>query len=170
MVDAKLEKLIETVTEMNKKGIPLSKIRDNLKQLGLKDPQVDAILARANIQPTTAELHQAVTSIDEKISSGEHVKELHTELKKNTDETTKTRADIEKLNDEMQEHRQKLDEIHKLVLGIAEKKSELGAPESVEEKVDLVLKKVEEFGPLLKSIESLNNKMLELNKKVLLKK
>ena len=172
MAISKIEKLLEIINEMNKKGIPLSKIRNNLKQLGLKEKQIDVLLSKAEIQPTTSEIQEAVTSIDKKISSGEATKPFARDLKKNTEDTSKTRKEVKNLKEDFETHKRKLDEIHKLVLGISSngKTAPEGSTASLETKIDDLTLLMQEIRPVLKSIDSSTKKMLELNRKVLMKR
>lgn len=168
MDESKVKKLITIVNTMSKKGIPLNEIRNNLKETGLKDNQIDIILAKADIKPTSSELHEAVVSIDKKISSGDHVKNLTKELEKNTKDTESVMQNVGDMQQELLMHRKKLDEIHKLVTGNGKTVSG-GAHPQLEQKIDNLTDLITDLKPALKSIESSTKKLVELNRKVLMK-
>jgi len=109
-------------------------------------------------------------SIDQKISTGEHVKPLEKELKKNTDDTLETKNQVKELKGDLEEHRKKLDEIHKLVQGFSNAKAAPGSTQALEKKIDDLAENIRDLIPVLKSIDSSTKRMLEINKKVLLKK
>jgi len=166
MNDSKLQKLIGIVNKMNTQGIPLNEIRNNLKQTGLTDDKIDVILAKANINPTQEEIHQAVVSIDKKISSGEYIKDLEKELGRNTKDTIKIKKNVDDLQTELRIHRKKLDKIHKDLVG---EKGPIKAYPELEDKISELTDLINNLKPVLKSIDSSTKKIIELNRKVLMK-
>jgi DNA-binding transcriptional MerR regulator len=165
MNDNKLTKLINIVNNMNKQGTPLNEIRNNLRQTGLRNDQIDIIISKADIFPTNSEVHQAVVSVDKKISSGKYIKPLETNLKKNTKDTEKIKKNVSDMQTELRMHRKKLDEIHKKLTG----GKGAGPTSGLEDKIDDLTHLIGDLKPVLKSIDSSTKKLLELNRKVLMK-
>jgi len=165
MNDNKLTKLINIVNNMSKQGTPLNEIRNNLRQTGLKNNQIDVIISKADIFPTNTELHQAVVSVDKKISSGKYMKPLETELKKNTKDTENVKKNVSDMQTELRMHRKKLDDIHRKLTG----ETIAGSSPILEDKIDELTRLMKDIKPVLKSIESSTKKLLELNRKVLMK-
>jgi len=165
MDENKLTKLINIVNNMSKQGTPLNEIRNNLRQTGLKNDQIDVIISKADIFPTNTELHQAVVSVDKKISSGKYMKPLETDLKKNTKDTEKIKQNVSDMQTELRMHRKKLDEIHrKLTGGVS-----AGPNSNLENKIEDLTHLMQDIKPVLKSIDRSTKKLLELNRKVLMK-
>ncbi len=180
--EAKFSKVVEIVRAMNAEGLSIADIRDSLKQIGVRDDEIDGILKRASAEPTSKDIHDAVKMVDAKITEPmartmEEHKQLTEEVKAKVDDMSlgleEHAQSLDQMSSSLDEHREKLEAIHESIQDLGVSHQELH--EKVKELSDFS----EEFTNLreimldmkamLAALKDLDNKILDTNKEMLMR-
>ncbi len=182
MPDEKFDKVTEIVKAMNAEGLSITDIKDSLKQIGLKEDDIDRILKKASAEPTQKDIHEAVKGVSERMGaplskSMEEHKQLTREVKEKVEDLSlgleEHAQSLDQINTNLGEHRDKLDAIHESVqeLGgkhdeLREQMSELSSySDGVSELREILL----DMKAMLAALRDLDNKILETNKEMLMR-
>ena len=180
--EAQFSKVIEIVRAMNAEGLSISDIRDSLKQIGVKEDEIDSILKQAAAEPTSKDIHEAVKMVDAKITQPmtktmEEHRQLTEEVKAKVEDVSlgleEHAQSLDQISSNLDEHREKLDAIH-------ESLQDLGAShQELHEKVGELSGFSDEFSELreimldikamIAALKDLDNKILETNKEMLMR-
>lgn len=180
--EAKFSKVVEIVRAMNAEGLSISDIRDSLKQIGVKEDEIDGILKQASAEPTSKDIHDAVKMVDARIAEPmakniEDHKQLTEEVKAKVDDMSlgleEHAQSLDQMSSSLDEHREKLDVIHESLQGLGdshkelhEKVSELSDfSEEFRELKDILL----DIKAMIAALKDLDNKILDTNKEMLMR-
>ena len=180
--EAKFSKVVEIVRAMNTEGLSIADIRDSLKQIGVREDEIDGILKQASAEPTSRDIHDAVKMVDAKITQPmaktlqEH-KQLTEEVKAKVYDMSlgleEHAQSLDQMSSSLDQHREKLDVIHETLQDLGDSHQEL------HEKVSELSDFSDEFSELkdilldmramLAALKDLDNKILETNKEMLMR-
>ena len=179
--EAKFSKVVEIVKAMNAEGLSIADIRDSLKQIGVREDEIDGILKRASAEPTSKDIHDAVKMVDARnlpmAKTLQEHKQLTEEVKAKVDDMSlgleEHAQSLDQMSSSLDVHREKLDVIHETLqdLGVShqelhEKVSELSdVSDEFSELKDILL----DIRAMLAALKDLDNKILETNKEMLMR-
>ena len=180
--DAKFEKVVGIVKAMNAEGLSVSDIKDSLKQIGVKDDDIDRILQKAAAEPTPKDIHAAVKDVEHKVaqplakSVDEH-KDMTKQVKDKVEDMSLGMEEhakgIDNLSSSFDEHKKKLDALHTSLKGIDNGHKELHSRvkglSSLSGDIDETREMLLDLKAMLASIKDLNSKILETNKEMLMR-
>jgi methyl-accepting chemotaxis protein len=183
MDNAKFDKVIEIVKAMNAEGLSISDIKDSLKQIGIKEDDIDLILKKASAEPTPKDIHEAVKGVEERMAaplaqSIEEHKALTREVKDKVEDLSlgleEHAQSLDQISSNLEEHRDKLEEIHASIQGLGEKHEELHEKvkdlASISEEIAELREMVLDLKSMVASLKDLDNKILEVNKQMLMRR
>ncbi len=150
MDETTLERLASLVKGMHDQGMSVKQIEDNLSQMGISSDDIAAILNRSGLKPSASDVHEAVTTLQKTISTGEAVKPVMDKLSETEQHFERLHNKVDMLHEKNAEISNKIDDIAKVVSEINEIKNEL-----VEIKAQL------------EAIKKLQQDLLEVNRRVL---
>ena len=182
MPDEKFDKVTEIVKAMNAEGLSITDIRDSLKQIGLKEDDIDRILKKASAEPTSKDIHEAVRGVEQRMGaplarSVEEHKQLTQEVKEKVDDMSagleEHAQSLDQMNTSLDEHREKLEAIHESVQELGGKHDELKEQMSELSSYSDGLSELREIlldmKAMLAALKDLDNKILETNKEMLMR-
>jgi len=181
MEDSKFSKVIEIVKAMNAEGLAISDIKDSLKQIGIKDDEIDLIIQKASAEPTVKDLHEAVKNVEARVTEPLKVAEERRQMTQDVKDRMEDLSlgleehsqNLEQITANLEEHRDKLDAIHDSIQDLGERH------ESLHEKIKDVTSLTDEMAELreimldmkamMGALRDLDTKILEINKQMLMR-
>ena len=152
MDEATLARLSELVKGMHEQGMSVKQISDNLSQMGISNEDIDVIVSRAGLAPNTADIHDAVNTVNQQISTGEAVKPV-------MDKLNEADEHFERLHQGINSLHEKHNELSKDIQGLSASSQELSEIKSM----------LIEVRELLNAVKDLQMQLLDVNKKILMK-
>lgn len=185
MEEERLKKLVDVVKRMNQERVQTKDIVANLRTLGLASFEIDTVLREAQIQPTTQEIHDSVTKIQESIESGSHLQPVMDKIEEHKEVTEKLQQRVQEMHGEiteqkqgmqdvikaLREHREKLEAVHSGLIRLEDKhddlRESLPAPNDQKEELDNIKTLILELRPMIAALMDINEKILETNRELL---
>ena len=149
MEAAAMNRIIEIVKEMNAQGMSTTEIKSNLKQMGVEEEDIKAILEKAKLGVNLAEIHSKAEQAISLLESGEHLKP--------------TMGKLEKQEEHLERIHTHLGEMHEKQIAV---KEDVG---DVKRELEEIKASINELKPLLASIKRLNEDLIKINRKMLMK-
>jgi len=146
------QRLVDVVKGMNARGMSKSEIMDNLRQMGIPDSDIDEIIKEAQPEVNIAEVHEHALETRKMIEKGEHLKPVVETLGKQEEHFERLHATVGELHEKHEEMKASIEEIKEIKKDIAQIEEELA-----------------EIKPMLAAIKRLQENLLDINKKMLLK-
>ena len=183
MVDtSKFDKIVEIVKAMNAEGLSITDIRDSLKQIGIKDEDIESILQKASAEPTPRDIHEAVKGVEQKIGeplakSVEEQKQMTREVKDKVEDLSvgleEHAESLDQISTGLEEHKEKLNAIHSSIQDLGQRHKDLHAEvkdlsafsDEFAEMREILL----DIKAMLAALRDLDNKILETNKDMLMR-
>ncbi len=152
MDEATIQRLASLVKGMHDQGMSVKQIEDNLSQMGIAKSDINVILARAGIKPSTADVHEEVSSVKRSIETGEAFKPVVEKL-------GETHEHLGRLHTEISALHEKHEELSSQVSKLASSQSDIQEMKAL----------LYEIKDLLEAVKKLQQDLIEINRKVLAK-
>ncbi len=175
MDESKLARIADIVRSMNEAGMTLNEIRSQLQGMGLTEDEIEQVLSAAKAQPSSAEIHEEIKKVREKIETGEHLKPVVEVVEEAGAEAREAREKVEQVAKAVEETKQAVtQEIKEPVQKIVEEQKELhreiktiaGLGEEVQTLRDMLI----DINANIKALNQIMQKILETNRKLLQQK
>jgi len=180
--EEKFSKVVEIVKAMNAEGLSISDIRDSLRQIGIKEEDIEGILKKASVEPTTKDIHEAVKMVDAKITEPmaktlEEHKQLTEEVKNKVEDMSlgleEHAQSLDQISSNLDEHREKLEAIHESIQDLGASHEELhekvGELSSFSNELAELREIMLDIKAMIAALKDLDNKILETNKEMLMR-
>ncbi len=187
MDEDKKNKILNIIKSMKKEGSSTAEIKSTLTAIGLSSLEVDELIGSVSAQPNLKDIHEKVNDVHEVVLSGSAFNPAVEEVKKATEETkgikqevneihgkvTEHSSSLNSLNDKFSQHAQTLETINQKINTLHTKHEEieknLNETSFLKSEIREVKEMLIELKPLIKGMADLQQQLIEINKKMLLK-